>query len=194
MRLSDKLRSLRGIEGGLRNLGRPMTQGELVRALREEMDGSLSQSYLSQIESRARPHLTNTSRQLLARFFKVHPGYLVDDPEGYHPELLSDLRHETADDKLDTWLTVGAERFSADPELCRALRRIADHRDSRRCLLALGDMLQSPELAERSFDGLQGSHAPAAFEDSDRDFSEAGLPVCTASRHHEPLRIGGDRR
>ncbi len=29
---------------------------------------------------------------LLAQFFKVHPGYLVDDPEGYQTELISDVR------------------------------------------------------------------------------------------------------
>ena len=57
------------------------------------MDATLSQSYLSQIESGRRPHLTNTTRLLLARFFKVHPGYLVEDPEGYHAELLSDPAH-----------------------------------------------------------------------------------------------------
>ena len=31
---------------------------------------------------------------LLANFFKVHPGYLVDDPEGFHTELMSDVRVE----------------------------------------------------------------------------------------------------
>src|SRR5215470_10260142 len=104
MKLCDKIRYLREVEGQLRGLGRAMTQGEVVRAIREEMgeeDGTksaLSQSYLSQIESGARPHLTNTTRLLLARFFKVHPGYLVDDPEGYHAELLSDLRAQATMD------------------------------------------------------------------------------------------------
>ena len=70
MKLSDKLHYLREMEGNLRGLGRAMTQGELVRALREEQGESLSQSYLSQIESGARPHMTNTSRLLLARFSK----------------------------------------------------------------------------------------------------------------------------
>jgi transcriptional regulator with XRE-family HTH domain len=74
----------------------------------------ISQSYLSQIESGARPHLTNTTRLLLARFFKVHPGYLVDDPEGYHAELLSDAR--ALEDKLDLWLIGGAERFPPRPQ------------------------------------------------------------------------------
>ena len=36
--------------------------------------------------------MTQSSRALLAKFFKVHPGFLVDDPEGYHTELTSDLR------------------------------------------------------------------------------------------------------
>src|SRR6201994_4025669 len=139
MKLGDKIRYLREVEGQLRGLGRAMTQGELVRAMREEMgeanaaggaNGSLSQSYLSQIESGARPHLTNTTRLLLAKFFKVHPGYLVEDPEGYHAELLSDLR--TQEDKLDIWLVAGSERFRKDAELCRALRMLARHADSRR--------------------------------------------------------------
>ena len=55
------------------------------------MKQPLSQSLsFADRESGARPHLTNTTRLLLAKFFKVHPGYLVDDPEGYHAELISD--------------------------------------------------------------------------------------------------------
>jgi transcriptional regulator with XRE-family HTH domain len=82
MKLGDKLKYLREAEGELRGLGRAITQQEMVRALKAETGKALSQSYLSQIESGARPHLTNTTRQVLAKFFKVHPGYLVDDPEG----------------------------------------------------------------------------------------------------------------
>ncbi len=147
MKLSEKLGYLREVEGSLRGLGRALTQGELVRALREELEESLSQSYLSQIESGARPHLTNTSRMLLARFFKIHPGYLVDDPEGYHAELLSDAR--LSEDKLDTWLIGGAERFRKDPELRQALLTVARHEDSRQCLLLLGSILDAPELTAR---------------------------------------------
>ena len=79
MKLSDKLKYLREVEGSLRGLGRAMTQQELVRAIAAEMDSPISQSYLSQIESGTRPHLTNTTRLLLAKFFKVHPGYLVEN-------------------------------------------------------------------------------------------------------------------
>ena len=82
MKLGEKLRYLREVEGSLRGMGRAMTQQELARAIKAELKTSMSQSYLSQIEGGARPHLTNTTRQMLAKFFKVHPGYLVDDPEG----------------------------------------------------------------------------------------------------------------
>ena len=99
MKLGEKIRYLREVEGTLRGLGRAMTQQEVVDAIRERLHKHISQSYLSQIESGARPHLTNSSRMLLAKFFNVHPGYLVDDPEGYHTELQSDLR--AAEDKLD---------------------------------------------------------------------------------------------
>jgi transcriptional regulator with XRE-family HTH domain len=155
MKLSEKLRYLREVEGSLRGLGRSLSQQELVRAIREETSGSLSQSYLSQIESGARPHLTNTTRQVLAKFFKVHPGYLVDDPEGYHAELLSDAR--ALDDKLDLWLVGGAERFRRDPALRHALLGIARHQDSRRCLLLLNAVIETPGLVDRLFDVL---HAP----------------------------------
>src|SRR6202012_3539076 len=142
MKLCDKIRYLREVEGQLRGLGRAMTQGEVVRAIREEMreaDGTnvaLSQSYLSQIESGTRPHLTNTTRLLLARFFKVHPGYLVDDPEGYHTELISEVR--TLEERLDLWLIAGAERFRRDPQVKHALLELAKHNDSRGCLVLLG--------------------------------------------------------
>ncbi|HZL25625.1 MAG TPA: helix-turn-helix domain-containing protein [Acidobacteriaceae bacterium] len=152
MKLSDKIRYLREVEGSLRGLGRAMTQQELLRAIDAEMSAPLSQSYLSQIESGARPHLTNTTRLLLAKFFKVHPGYLVDDPEGYHAELLSDLGLE---DKLDLWLIGGAERFRRDPELRRALLTVAKHSDSRCCLLLLESILETPSLAERLLELLR---------------------------------------
>lgn len=152
MVLGDKIRYLREVEGALRGLDRAMTQGEVVRAIRKELKKTISQSYLSQIESGARPHLTNTSRMLLARFFKVHPGYLVDDPEGYSTELISDVA--ALEDKLDLWLISGAERFRNDPELCAALLKLARHSDSRRCLTLLGLILENPGLAERLFDVL----------------------------------------
>jgi transcriptional regulator with XRE-family HTH domain len=147
MKLGEKIRYLREVEGSLRGLNRAMSQLELVRAIDAETGSKLSQSYLSQIESGARPHLTNTTRQLLAKFFKVHPGYLVDDPDGYSPELQSELRN--VEDKLDMWLVSGAERFRRDPELKQALLTLARQEHSRECLLLMEAILETPGLMPR---------------------------------------------
>ena len=154
MKLGEKIRYLREVEGTLRDLGREMTQQEVVRAIKSELHQTLSQSYLSQIESGARPHLTNASRMLLAKFFKVHPGYLVDDPEGFHTELISDVR--TLEDQLDLWLIEGAERFRHDNGVSQALLRLAKHDDSRKCLVLLDAILDTPGLADRLLQVLKG--------------------------------------
>jgi len=159
MTLGEKLRYLREVEGTIRGLDRELSQVELARLVEKEMGKSISQSYLSQIESGSRPHLTNSTRLLLSRFFKVHPGYLVDDPEGFTNELVSDLG--AVEDKLDLWLISGAERFSRDMELHHALLTIAKHKDSRMCLLLLGEILENPGLAERLIEVLKTQPAPA---------------------------------
>jgi transcriptional regulator with XRE-family HTH domain len=161
MKLGEKIRYLREVEGSLRGLGRPMTQLEIVRALRKELGGagkgapkkSISQSYLSQIENGSRPHMTQSSRALLASFFKVHPGFLVDDPEGYHTELTSDLR--TTEGQLDVWLLQGSEQFASDSELSDVLIKAAREKDTRRCLLLLGAILDTPGLADRLLEALR---------------------------------------
>ena len=155
MKLGEKIRYLREVEGSLRGFGRPMTQLELVRAIRSEIPKSkgISQSYLSQIESGTRPHMTQSSRALLAKFFKVHPGFLVDDPEGYHAELTSDLR--TTEGQLDVWLLQGSERFASDPEVSNVLIKAAREKDTRRSFLLLGAILDTPGLADRLLDALR---------------------------------------
>ena len=155
MRVGEKIRYLREVEGALRGLGRPMTQQEIVRAVGKELGRgkTISQSYLSQIENGVRPHMTQSSRALLARFFKVHPGFLVDDPEGYHTELTSDLR--TTEGKLDVWLLQGSERFASDPEVSHVMIKAARERDTRRCFLLLGAILDTPGLAERLLEALR---------------------------------------
>jgi transcriptional regulator with XRE-family HTH domain len=165
MKLSEKLRYLRSVEGALRGLGRDMTQLEVVRSLKEELGAKISQSYLSQLESGARPHMTNTTRTVLARFYKIHPGYLVDDPEGFHYELTSDLPDVV--EKLDLWLISGAERFRRDPELSAALIRVARHEDSRKGLILLGSILDTPHLVDRLYQVLEpghGNHRPHSRE------------------------------
>ncbi|MGD0497684.1 MAG: helix-turn-helix transcriptional regulator [Bryobacteraceae bacterium] len=156
MKLGEKLRYLREVEGALRGLDRELSQQEAARLVEKELGKSISQSYLSQIESGARPHLTNSTRMLLARFFKVHPGYLVDDPEGFQNELVSELG--ALEDKLDLWLVSGAERFARDAELHHALLKVARHADTRMCLVLLGTILDNPGLAERLIEVLR---APA---------------------------------
>ena len=179
MKLGEKIRYLRDVEGSLRGLGRPMTQLELVHALRAEAGKggsdkkkSISQSYLSQIENGTRPHMTQSSRALLAKFFKVHPGFLVDDPEGYHTELTSDLR--TTEGQLDVWMLQGSEKFANDPEVSHVLIKAAREKDTRRALLLLGAILDTPGLADRLLEALRpdvasgGNHRRATSAEGGR--------------------------
>jgi len=153
MKVAEKLRYLRVVEGHLRGLNREMTQKEVATALRDEMKTPLSQPYLSQLEGGRRKHLTNTTRLILAKFFRVHPGYLVDDPEGFQTELSSDLGLQ--EDNLDLWLVNGAERFRQDGPLAEALLKIAGDDDTRGCLLLLAAILQTPALADRLWEVLK---------------------------------------
>jgi transcriptional regulator with XRE-family HTH domain len=148
MKTAEKVRYLREVEGRLRGLGRSLTQQEVVDGIARQSGANISQSYLSQIESGARPHLTNATRMALARFYRVHPGYLVDDPEDYHAELQSEVRAQ--EQSLDVWLFQGAEQFTQrDPELTEALITLARQPDSRRCLLLLASVLKTPGLLPR---------------------------------------------
>jgi len=176
MTLGDKLRSLRSVEGSLRGLGRTMTQLETVKAMKREVGKSVSQAYLSQIESGARPHLTHTTQQLLAKFFRVYPGFLVDDPPGYARDLQSELR--VVDAKVDSWLYAGASQFSSDPELQRALIAVAEHHDSRQALLLLAEILRAPGLAERLGEVLRPEPPPRTTSpgSSRRDPAKTNLP------------------
>jgi transcriptional regulator with XRE-family HTH domain len=178
MKLGEKIRYLREVEGSLRGLNRAMSQQELVRAIDAETGSKMSQSYISQIESGARPHLTNTTRQILAGFFKVHPGYLVDDPEGYHPELMSELR--SVEDKLDLWLVNGAERFRRDPELMAALLALARHERTRECLLMLEAILETPGLMPRLIEVLRPTFAT-------RPLKANGLPSLSEAAPGKPV-------
>ncbi|HZQ52746.1 MAG TPA: transcriptional regulator [Bryobacteraceae bacterium] len=153
MSVAEKIRYLRMVEGHLRGLNREMTQKEVVAAIRDELKRTISQPYLSQLESGRRKHLTNTSRLLLAKFFRVHPGYLVDDPEGFQTELITDLAEQ--ENKLDLWLIQGAERFRRDPSLAQALLRIAEHDQTRKCVLLLAAILDTPDLIDRLWEVLR---------------------------------------
>ncbi len=160
MRLAEKIRYLREVEGSLRGLNRPITQLELANGVRKELGKSISQSYISQIENGSRRHMTQSTRSLLAKFFKVHPGFLVDDPEGYHTELTSDLR--TTEGSLDVWLLHASERFAGDGELSNIFIKLAREKDTRKCFVLLGAILDTPGLADRLLEALH----PRAAGDS----------------------------
>jgi len=175
MNLGEKIRYLREVEGSLRGLGRPMTQQEVVRAVRRELRKGISQSYLSQIESGARPHMTQSSRAMLARFFKVHPGFLVDDPEGFHTELTSDLR--STEGRLDVWLLQGSERFAGDAELRDSLIRTAREKDTRRCFLLLSAILDTPGLADRLLEALRPESTAGGLRNRQRAGAAEGRKI-----------------
>lgn len=149
MDLAEKLRRLRRAEGMRRGLWRALTQIEVISAMRQEIGVSLSQAYLSQLESGRRRHLTSATREALARFYHVPPGYLVSDPPG----VASDPdRAEHAD---QAWL-----RGQARTEMSELWARLATAPQPARVARLLDWLLRLPpeELAalERRMDGADG--------------------------------------
>jgi transcriptional regulator with XRE-family HTH domain len=140
MNLAEKMKHLRAVEGELRDLKRPMTQMEVVKAMQEELGETISQAYLSQLESSKRLHLTASSRDLLARFFKVHPGYLVSDPADYSTDLLTDLEQDT-DDHLHNWLLASAAEWHSEPVLQDVLQCLADSQEPRRYIEVFHELM-----------------------------------------------------
>ena len=97
--------------------------------------------------------MTQSTRALLAKFFKVHPGFLVDDPEGYHTDLLSDLR--TTEGRLNVWFLQGSEQFAGDPEVSEVLIKLARQEHTRQSLILLGAILDTPGLTHRLLEALK---------------------------------------
>ncbi len=145
MTLGEKLQHLRQVEGELRGLGRPMTKAEVLRAMRAELGECVSHAYLCQLESGARTHMSPGTRALLARFFKVLPGYLVSDPDDYQAAIVSDVLSEP--DALRAWLAARAEDVRDDLPLYHVLLKMARHPDPRRLFLALEEMLDERRSA-----------------------------------------------
>jgi len=142
MNLAEKMKHLRAVEGELRGFNRPMTQMEVVKAMQEELHESLSQAYLSQIESGKRVHLTASSRALLANFFKVHPGYLVSDPPDYSTDLLTDM--ETDSDRFGPWLGASAAEWQAEPTVANFFQRLSSKEDPRQYFTLFEQLLYFP--------------------------------------------------
>ena len=142
MNLSEKIKHLRDVEGELRGLNRPMTQTEIVKAMQEELNESITQAYLSQLENGKRVHLTASSRDLLSRFFKVQPGYLVSDLPDYSTDLLSDMDYDT--DRLGTWLLASAEEWHSEPLIQEFFTGLANVEEPRRYLALFHELLDLP--------------------------------------------------
>lgn len=130
-----------------------MAQSEVSRAIRKELGGGITQAYLSQVENGHRKHLTETSRGILARFFGIHPGYLVTDPDSLGEQARAAF--PTTEDTLDSWLVTGAEKFEGDAEIRDALLTLARHQDSRECVLLMARMLEQPGLFTRVRESLK---------------------------------------
>lgn len=141
MELAEKIKHLRKVEGDLRGYNRPMTQMEVIKAMQEELSESISQAYLSQLESGKRVHLTASTRDLLSRFFKVHPGYLVSDPPDFSMDLQTDMQQDSAD-RLDTWLIASAEEWTREPDIRNFLVQLSLTENPRLYLKLFAQLLQ----------------------------------------------------
>ena len=139
MNLAEKMKHLRAVEGELRGLNRPMTQVEVVKTMQEELGETISQAYLSQLERNKRHHLTASSRDILARFFKVHPGYLISDPPDFSTDLMTEMEQDT--DRLPTWLTASAHEWRGDLPVHDLLQHLANVEEPRRYLMLFSRLM-----------------------------------------------------
>jgi transcriptional regulator with XRE-family HTH domain len=153
MNLAEKIKHLRDVEGELRGFNRPMTQMEVVKTMQKELGESISQAYLSQLEKSKRVHLTASSRELLSRFFKVHPGYLVSDPANFSTDLQTELGHDT--DRLGTWLMASAAEWRSEPVLHDLLQLLSEEQEPQRYLTVFRTFMElSIEELEAIVDAL----------------------------------------
>lgn len=143
MRLGEKLQHLRFVEGSQRGIGRPMTKAEVVRAMKAALGEGLSHAYLCQLEGGTRVHMTARTRELLARFFNVLPGYLVDDPAGFQEGLRTEVATNGAD-RLRGRLAAQADALVDEPYLGHALMKLSRSREPRSFVTLLDRMLDLP--------------------------------------------------
>ena len=145
MRLAEKLRHLRFVEGSHRGLGRSMTKAEVVRAMGAELGEAISHPYLCQLEGGSRVHMTARTRDLLARFFKVLPGYLVDDPEGYEATPRTEL--PAGPERLRSWFAAQAEGLRDEPFLAHVLFKLSRAQEPGTYVELLDRLLELPPPA-----------------------------------------------
>ncbi len=145
MRLAEKLRHLRFVEGTHRGYGRSMTKAEVVRAMRSELREGISHPYLCQLEGGTRVHMTAHTRDLLSRFFKVLPGYLVDDPEGFETSLRTEL--PAGPERLRSWFAAQAEGLRDEPFLAHVMFKLSRAEDPGLYVGLLDRLLELPPPA-----------------------------------------------
>lgn len=147
MTVGQKLKILRELEGRCRGQSRALSKAETVKLIRAELGERISLSYLSQLEAGKRAHMTNTTRLLLAGFFRVHPGFLVDDPADFRQQLAAPIAADGGG--LEAWLRAGANRFRHDPLVADTLERLANDPDRRKALRFFHHVLAMPALMDR---------------------------------------------
>lgn len=140
MRLGEKLARLREAAGRRRGLDRPLSKVEVSRLMRAELGTGVSHAYLSQLELGRRVHLSAHTRDRLARFFGVHPGYLVDDPPG------TDANGAEVPAGLDGFSNWSASPFAfrAEPALERIAAKLANVAEPGRYLALFERLLELP--------------------------------------------------
>ncbi len=142
MRLGEKLQHLRYVEGIHRGLDRALTKTEMVRAMERELGQSISHPYLCQLEGGSRVHMTAGTRELLARFFKVLPGYLVDDPAGFETGVRTEI--SVRPEGVHGWLVAQAEALREDPYLAHVLLKLSRTPDPMKFVILLDRLLELP--------------------------------------------------
>lgn len=171
MKLGEKLRHLRHLEGQYRGLGRPLTKAEVVRTMQQELEDSISHPYLCQLESGSRVHMTSRTRELLARFFKVLPGYLVDDPEGFETSLTTEIPPDP--DRIRNRLAAQAEEMADEPFLAHLFWKLSRTKDPMRFVAMLDRLLELPPATlvdlESSIDDFETRDRTQRGRDENRE-------------------------
>jgi hypothetical protein len=68
----------------------------------------------------------------------------------------------------------GAERFRRDPKVCHALLQLAKHDDSRKCLVLMAAILETPQLVDRLMEVLKPERGITATREPVGELVKAG--------------------
>ena len=170
-----------------------MTQFERLKAMKREVGSGLSQAYLSQIESGARPHLTHTTQRVVGAIFPRIPGFSGGRPGGYAARPAIRVAGRGRQGRFVA-VRRRFEQFSADPDLSAALSPIAEVHDSRHALLLLAEILRTPGLADRLGEVLRPESPEAADVSATFPAQRRDPPNARARQFAAIWRIGSASR